>query len=62
MRQLVLSQQVNLVQQNVKTCGICNLGDHYPESCPQLQETSQSPREIVAGIFQGQNNINKPIE
>ncbi|XP_027344953.1 uncharacterized protein LOC113857365 [Abrus precatorius] len=44
-RQLAMGQAIPQIQQ---TCGI-RAGDHYTDSCPQLQETAQ-PSHLVAGI------------
>ncbi|XP_027348036.1 uncharacterized protein LOC113859467 [Abrus precatorius] len=43
-RQLAIGQTVPQIHQ---TCGIC-AGDHYTDSCPQLQETAH-PSHLVAG-------------
>ena len=63
-RQLVLNQQVSAQQvsalhQPTRVCGICSSGEYHTNSCPQLQETSQSSFEMVIGVFQGQAGLYK---
>ena len=62
MRQFALNQQVNLVHQTARICGIYSSIEHHANLCPQLQETSHSSMEMVAGVFQGQAGVYKPLQ
>ncbi|KOM39668.1 hypothetical protein LR48_Vigan03g305000 [Vigna angularis] len=53
MREVTLNQQVNGV---AKHCGLCASNEHFTDQCPQLQEVSNIGTELVAVIYQGQQN------
>lgn len=49
MRQADLNQQMDGTMWH---CGLCAVGDHYIDQCPQLQDVANIDEQLEVGVFQ----------